>query len=352
MIIRLVSQTFKQAARSSSIQNSSIRFNLEDKVIYEVLTQDQILKMLLQLQALEKLRMDPHFRVQLYFSGDSGSTFVTEYRTRNVQMRQMLEEMETAATELDNMKMGEKISSVAGSVVGLAGGVTFITGLALSPLTGGVSALLVTGASLGGVAGANGLVTFAAKYFVNRKQKKRAQQAIKQFKDHMTAMQSCLDEATFRKSADLKAAIGVVKILGMLCEALEKSQPIAEENQALLMMQFYSEIHTPEDSEPSEDLYEDAELPEVPAVSHFTTESSPPQMTSATQGQSTEYAPCTCKCSVWRMSPALQLSEKDVKTCRSRAAWPQSFSAFGPGPRALELITDLFLSSLPGIGAL
>lgn len=186
-------------------------------------------------------RMDVTFRTQAYFPGDSGSSFVTEFRTRCALMRQMLEEMEDASKQLAQMKKGEKISSVVGSAVGLGGGILSIAGLALAPVTGGMSAFLIAGVTLGAGAGASGLATSIARYVVNRKQRKRAEQAIAQFKKDMTAMQMSLEKASHPSKVDLKAPHGLIKtagnsgvaVLRILSEVPEAGQAAAETTVAL-----------------------------------------------------------------------------------------------------------------------
>ncbi|KAG7460104.1 hypothetical protein MATL_G00217720 [Megalops atlanticus] len=57
-------------------------------------------------------------------------------------MHKFLGALEERAVQLDRMKTGASISSVAGSTVGLAGGVVSIVGLALAPVTAGASLTL------------------------------------------------------------------------------------------------------------------------------------------------------------------------------------------------------------------
>uniref|UniRef100_A0A3Q3IJD8 Uncharacterized protein n=1 Tax=Monopterus albus TaxID=43700 RepID=A0A3Q3IJD8_MONAL len=67
---------------------------------------------------------------------------------------------EIRAVQLDRMRKGAKISSVAGSSVGAVGGVLSIIGLALIPVTAGLSlALTVTGIGMGITSGVNSIVT-------------------------------------------------------------------------------------------------------------------------------------------------------------------------------------------------
>uniref|UniRef100_A0A8B9GTR0 Si:ch73-233k15.2 n=1 Tax=Astyanax mexicanus TaxID=7994 RepID=A0A8B9GTR0_ASTMX len=73
--------------------------------------------------------------------------FIFECRPR---MFQFLSDLEETAVKLDRMTKGSSISSVAGSSVGIAGGVMSIIGLGLAPFTAGLSlGLTMTGLGLG-----------------------------------------------------------------------------------------------------------------------------------------------------------------------------------------------------------
>ncbi|KAG5832547.1 hypothetical protein ANANG_G00292300 [Anguilla anguilla] len=69
---------------------------------------------------LTNIRLDRHFRMTNLFRG-AALRFVGLFSQRSSRMRQFLEALEEAAVQLDRMKMGASISSVAGSSVGFAG---------------------------------------------------------------------------------------------------------------------------------------------------------------------------------------------------------------------------------------
>ncbi len=112
-------------------------------------------------------------------------------------MERFLSDLEENAVQLDRMKKGASISTVAGSSVGLAGGILSIVGLALAPVTAGVSlALTLAGVSLGVTSGVNSVVTGIAEAAVNRHHGKNAQSIFQRFMDDVGATLACLEQAS------------------------------------------------------------------------------------------------------------------------------------------------------------
>lgn len=94
-------------------------------------------------------RMDQHTRLTFIFQKHA-QLFIDVFNPRCSRMKQFLSDLEESAVQLDRMKMGATISSVVGRSFEITGGVFSIVGLALAPVTAGVSlALTVTGLSLG-----------------------------------------------------------------------------------------------------------------------------------------------------------------------------------------------------------
>ncbi|KAF3846163.1 hypothetical protein F7725_003241 [Dissostichus mawsoni] len=107
------------------------------------LSEDDTQRMLHHINQLKELRMNQSFRVVFLFQEDKPcSDFIDEFKERQPRMEQSLKDLEEHAVQLDRMNKGAKISSVTGSSVGAVGGVLSIVGLALIPVTAGVSLAL------------------------------------------------------------------------------------------------------------------------------------------------------------------------------------------------------------------
>ena len=135
-------------------------------------------------------------------------------------MLQFLTDLEEVAVQLDSMNKGAKISSVAGSSVGAVGGILSIVGLALIPVTAGLSlGLTIGGAALGVTSGVNSAVTTATEIGVNRTQQKKASEVFQSFMEDVQSLQGCLEEVMDQTGSNLEAratkmVIGVGKVLG------------------------------------------------------------------------------------------------------------------------------------------
>uniref|UniRef100_A0A672YNC6 Si:ch73-233k15.2 n=1 Tax=Sphaeramia orbicularis TaxID=375764 RepID=A0A672YNC6_9TELE len=126
-------------------KSSFSRFCVDQTVadMVEDLSEDDVQHMVDRINRLEELRM-------VFLFQGSCSNFITEFSERRPRMLQFLNDLEESAVQLDRMKKGSKISSVAGSSVGAVGGVLSIVGLALTPVTAGASlVLMMTGIGLG-----------------------------------------------------------------------------------------------------------------------------------------------------------------------------------------------------------
>uniref|UniRef100_A0A3B3ZZG4 Uncharacterized protein n=1 Tax=Periophthalmus magnuspinnatus TaxID=409849 RepID=A0A3B3ZZG4_9GOBI len=111
------------------------------------------------------------------------------------RMLQFLEDLEACAVTLDDMTKGARISNVAGSSLGMVGGILSIVGLALTPVTFGVSmGLTVAGVGLGGISGVNSVVTTITEKGVNSVQKKKAEKTFEKFMEDMKSLQMCLND--------------------------------------------------------------------------------------------------------------------------------------------------------------
>ncbi|KAM7371575.1 hypothetical protein PAMP_008797 [Pampus punctatissimus] len=178
------------------------------------LSEDDIRRMLCHINQLEDIRKDQNFRIVFLFEEESCCRFISEFSKRQPSMLQFLKDVEESAVQLDRMNKGAKISSVAGSSVGAVGGVLSIIGLALIPVTAGVSlALTMTGVGLGITSAVNSAVTTATEIGVNCTYKKKASEAFQSFMEDMQSLQDCLDEATNRENIHKDVAAAVSKVL-------------------------------------------------------------------------------------------------------------------------------------------
>ncbi|KAM6965954.1 uncharacterized protein apol [Tautogolabrus adspersus] len=182
------------------------------------LSEDDIERMLYHINQLDDIRMNQHFCLVFLFHDCSG--FLDEFSDRLPRMLQSLNELEEVAVQLDSMNKGAKISSVVGSSVGAIGGVLSIIGIALIPVTAGVSlGLTMTGIGLSVTSGVNGVVTTATEIGVNSTQQKKAAEVFKRFMEDLQSLQDCLEEVTAQtvarmESGQIDVAVGVGRVLG------------------------------------------------------------------------------------------------------------------------------------------
>eukprot|EP00064_Thunnus_orientalis_P025170 superscaffoldBa00012063_g25505 len=134
-------------------------------------------------------------------------------------MLKSLNVLEESAVQLDRMNKGSKISSVAGSSVGVIAGIFAIVGAALSPVTAGASlALSMTGLGLGVTRGVNKIITKVTEIGVNCTYQKKANEALKSFMKDVKSIQGCLGEVSSQTVTDIEVseedvATGAGKVL-------------------------------------------------------------------------------------------------------------------------------------------
>ncbi|XP_034075543.1 uncharacterized protein apol isoform X3 [Gymnodraco acuticeps] len=247
----------------SSFCDFSLKMNDDTLVDLAVdLSEDDTQRMLHHINQLEELRMNQSFRMMFLFQEDEPcSSFIDKFKERQQRMEQSLKDLEEHAVQLDRMNKGAKISSVAGSSVGAVGGVLSIVGLALIPVTAGVSlALTMTGVGMGITSGVNSAVTTATEIGVNHTYQKKAREVFESFMEDVQCLQECLEEVTERETIHIDvlgvgkvfAKAGVIgaraalwrsevdswqKIHDLLCEGLK----ISEENKAILETPIFPE---------------------------------------------------------------------------------------------------------------
>ncbi|MCI4385504.1 hypothetical protein PGIGA_G00051150 [Pangasianodon gigas] len=166
---------------------SPLKFNLN-------MSEESLQKLYDHLVQLTKIRMDESFRLTCLFDVKA-QDFILIFSERHSRMLEFLSDLEKAAVELDKMKKGSNISTVAGSSVGIAGGVLSIVGLALAPVTAGVSlALTLTGVGLGVTSGVNGIVTGITEMAVNSHHGKNANNIFIRFMEDVQKILDCMED--------------------------------------------------------------------------------------------------------------------------------------------------------------
>ncbi|XP_033999180.1 uncharacterized protein LOC117492872 [Trematomus bernacchii] len=173
------------------------------------LSEDDTQRMLHHINQLDELRMNQSFRVVFLYQDEPCSGFIDEFKERQPRMEQSLKDLEEHAVQLDQMNKGAKISSVAGSSVGAVGGVLSIVGLALIPVTAGVSlALTMTGVGMGITSGVNSAVTTGTEFGVNCTYQRKAKEVFESFMEDMQCLQDCLEEVTKKGTSGKHIALG------------------------------------------------------------------------------------------------------------------------------------------------
>ncbi|XP_063759535.1 uncharacterized protein apol [Eleginops maclovinus] len=191
--------------------------NMNDDTLVDLdvdLSEEDTQRMLQHIIQLEELRMNQSFRMAFLFQEEPCSAFINEFKERQPRMLQSLIDLEQHAVQLDQMNKGAKISSVAGSSVGAVGGVLSIVGLALIPVTAGVSlALTMTGVGMGVTSAVNSAVTTGTEIGVNHTYQRKAKEVFKSFMEDVQCLQKCLEEVTQRETSQIDVALGVGKVI-------------------------------------------------------------------------------------------------------------------------------------------
>ncbi|XP_037400523.1 uncharacterized protein LOC108436656 isoform X1 [Pygocentrus nattereri] len=168
-------------------QKPSLKFTVDMR--------ESLSNMTVLLDQLSKIRMDESFRLTYLFD-EGAQEFIETYSECRPRMFQFLSDLEETAVQLDKMKKGSSISTVAGSSVGAVGSVLSIVGLALAPVTAGVSlGLTITGVGLGVTSGVNGLVTGFTEHKVNKQQRKKANNIFHNFMEDVQKVLDSLEQA-------------------------------------------------------------------------------------------------------------------------------------------------------------
>ncbi|XP_047656682.1 uncharacterized protein LOC113636481 isoform X3 [Tachysurus fulvidraco] len=200
---------------------NSLKFNL-------IMSEESLQKLCDHLLQLINIRTDESFRLTFLF-GVKAQDFIFIFSMCHNRMLQFLCDFDEAAVQLNKMKLGSNISTVAGSSVGIAGGVFSIVGLSLAPVTAGVSlALTLTGVGLGVTSGANSIVTGITEIAVNKHHGKKANSIFIRFMEDVQKIQDCVEEVASSESliADdvltkVKVAVKVAASAVSVCKGID-----------------------------------------------------------------------------------------------------------------------------------
>ncbi|XP_034566634.1 uncharacterized protein LOC117831856 [Notolabrus celidotus] len=188
----------------------------------ETFSEDDIQRMLLHINHLTDIRMDSDFRLVFLFQEVSCTGFIKEFTKLLPKMLQFLEDQEKIADLLNSVNKDGKITSVAGNSLGVIGDILTIIGLALAPVTAGVSLGLTFGGIGCGIAsGVIGITKVGTEIGVNHVQLKKANRLLQTFMEDVQHLHDCLSEVTTQavqiEVSQTEVAMGVGKIAGRLC---------------------------------------------------------------------------------------------------------------------------------------
>ncbi|XP_064198222.1 uncharacterized protein LOC135258686 isoform X2 [Anguilla rostrata] len=157
------------------------------------------------------------------------------------ELQQKLKELDGVADGLERVLWGTTLGSLTGGVIGAAGGITTIVGLALAPLTLGAS-LIVTGvgigvAAAGGVTGAASNVTKMVNEHIDRR---TIENIIHECEAKMQSLVTCLqhiskgfEDLDQSRTLNVAGATRVVRSLGGLMKLAPAVQAFRAASQAV-----------------------------------------------------------------------------------------------------------------------
>ncbi|XP_062841139.1 uncharacterized protein LOC134300349 [Trichomycterus rosablanca] len=206
--------------------NTSPKFTLS-------LSEELVQKMVDHLTQLNKIRADESLRLTFLFNKEA-QRFIGLFSQRSSRMFQFLSDLEQAAVQLDRMKMGSNISTVAGSSVGIAGGVLSIVGLALAPVTAGVSLVLtLTGVGLGVTSGVNSIVTSITELAVNSHHGKNANNIFIKFMEDLQKLLEFSEQVASSEEPVVVPALKILARVGAVAKSIDALVDLASAVKAL-----------------------------------------------------------------------------------------------------------------------
>uniref|UniRef100_A0A8C9RTJ8 Apolipoprotein L3-like n=1 Tax=Scleropages formosus TaxID=113540 RepID=A0A8C9RTJ8_SCLFO len=127
--------------------------------------------------------------------GENTEKFKTLYSQNADFLHNLVKELETVADGLERVHYRATVGSLTGGVVGAAGGITSIVGLALAPVTLGAS-LIVTGVGIG-IAVAGGATSAASNITnmaIQSADRKNIERIINEYREKMEPILICIED--------------------------------------------------------------------------------------------------------------------------------------------------------------
>ncbi|XP_048847126.1 uncharacterized protein apol isoform X2 [Brienomyrus brachyistius] len=174
--------------------------------LYIHLSPDTVNMMSNHVNNLSKIWANEDFRLAFMFGNEENCLkFIDLLNQQKPKILGSLAEMEACAVQLDKMKKGADISSVAGSTVGVGAGVVSIVGLALAPVTLGASTILtVIGGVLGAVSGVSSVTTGITQFGINSREKNKFKEICNGFLEDLKPVLECLAEVMIIKDLSVE----------------------------------------------------------------------------------------------------------------------------------------------------
>ncbi|KAK7883950.1 hypothetical protein WMY93_027073 [Mugilogobius chulae] len=211
--IRLI-KNFCNAFKECSVADLSL--TRPTLVLKPDLSEDDVEKVLRNINILQQIRNNIHFRLVVLF-GDEYKTFMEKFSEKEERMHEFLNDLEPCAVQLDSINKGARISNVVSSSVGVVGGGLSIAGLVLAPFTAGASLILtIGGAAAAGTSVATSVVTMITGKAASSTQKNKANETLQNFMNDVNDLQKCLKEAIIQhiqnsENNDFQAAVNLAK---------------------------------------------------------------------------------------------------------------------------------------------
>ncbi|TRZ00381.1 hypothetical protein DNTS_004383 [Danionella cerebrum] len=207
--IRITGHVCKQMRNRCILDELPVKLNVS-------LSEDTTQKMIDHLKQLSNLRLDQNIRLTLIFDKHA-LNFIGVFAKFGPRMEHFLSDLEKRAVKLDRMTMGTRISTVAGSSAGIVSGALSIAGLALAPVTAGLSlTLTLTAVGVGVTSGVTSLVTGITGAVVKSRNKTKAKSDFQSYYNDMLHILNSLEDISCVKDLEeLDAAdvLGVVNVL-------------------------------------------------------------------------------------------------------------------------------------------